>query len=199
MKSAIRPGSDGGPQRAVRASAPIRVDARYDVAPARVFDAWLEPEIANKWLFATATRRCARVAIDARVTGAFRFVEAREHGGVEHFGRYVELVASRRLAFNLARSDRPRAATRVVVGIEQCGRGCKLSLVHEDVPLDLITVTETRWIGMLYGLGATLGSVARDRQSTPQSLATEIVLPRLVPVRAAASAITQPSTHPRSH
>ena len=85
------------------------------------------------------------------------------------------------------------------VDIEPYGPGCKLSLAHERVPFDLVRITETRWIGMLYGLGVTLGSVARDRQSTPQSLATEIVLPRLVPVRAAASAITQPSTHPRSH
>ena len=90
---------------------------------------------------------------------------SREHGGVEHFGEYVEVAAPRRLVFSLLRSDRPRAATRVTVEIEPHGRGCKLSLAHEHVPLDLVRITETRWIGMLYGLGVTLGSGARDPQS----------------------------------
>lgn len=198
MKSASgSPGSER-PRRAAWPSATIRVHARYDAPPERVFDAWVEMGTAAKWLFATATRPSAHVAIDARVAGAFRFVEAREHGGVEHFGRYVEVAAPRRLVFSLVRSDRPRAATRVAVDIEPYGPGCKLSLAHERVPLDLVGITETRWIGMLYGLGVTLGSGARDAQFPGQSFTPEIVLPRLAPVRAAPRGNAQPSTNPRS-
>ena len=198
MKSASRLRSNGRPRRPAVPSAAIRVDARYDAPPERVFDAWLEVGTAAKWLFATATRPSAHVAIDARVTGAFRFVEAREHGGLEHCGQYVEVAAPRRLVFSLVRSDHPRAATRVTVEIEPHGLGSKLSLAHEHVPLDLVPTTETRWIGMLYGLGVTLGSVARDPQSNGQSFTPEIVLPRLAPVRAAPRGDSQPSTNPRS-
>ena len=198
MKSASRPGSNERSHRPTRPSAAIRVDARYDIPPERVFDAWVEIGTAAQWLFATATRPSAHVMIDARVSGAFRFVEAREQGGLEHCGQYVELAAPRRLVFTLVRSDRPRAATRVTVGIEPHRLGCRLSLAHEHVPLDLIEITETRWIGMLYGLGVTLGSVSRDPHSTGQSFTPEIVLPRLAPVRAAPGGNSQPSTTPRS-
>ena len=198
MKPVSRLGGNGRPHRAAEPFAPIRVDARYDAPPERAFDAWLELGTAAKWLFATATRPSAHVAIDARVGGAFRFVEAREHGGIEHCGQYVEVASPRRLVFSLVRSDRPRAATRVTVQIEPYGLGCKLSLVHEHVPLDLVQITETRWIGMLYGLGVTLGSVARDPQPNGQSFTPEIVLPRLAPVRAAPRGDPQPSTNPRS-
>lgn len=198
MKSASRFAGSERQHRAAWPSVAIRVHARYGAPPERVFDAWVETGTAAKWLFATATRPSARVAIDARVTGAFRFVEAREHGGVEHFGEYVEVAAPRRLAFSLVRSDRPRTATRVTVEIEPYGRGCKLSLAHEHVPLDLVQITETRWIGMLYGLGVTLGADARDPQSPGQSFTPEIVLPRLAPVRALPRGNAQPSTNPGS-
>ena len=198
MKSASRSAGRQRQHRAAWPSAAIRVHARYGAPPERVFDAWVETGTAAKWLFATATRPSARVAIDARVTGAFRFVEAREHGGLEHCGQYVEVASPRRLVFSLVRSDRPRAATRVTVRIEPYGLGCKLSLVHEQVPLDLVLITETRWIGMLYGLGVTLGSVARHPQSNGLSFTPEIVLPRLAPVRAAPLGNAQPSPNPRS-
>ena len=198
MKPAAPLRGNGRPHRAAGPSATIRVDARYDALPERVFDAWLEAGTAAKWLFATAMRASAHVAIDAHVSGAFRFVEAREHGGLEHCGRYLEIAAPRRLVFSLVRSDRPRAATRVTVQIQPYGLGCKLSLAHEHVPLDLVQITETRWLGMLYGLGMTLGSVARDPQSNGQSFTPEIVLPRLAPVRAAPLGDSHPSANPRS-
>src|SRR5258708_6816799 len=44
----------------------IRVARRYAASSARVFDAWLDPEFAGRWLFATASRPLAHVAIDAR-------------------------------------------------------------------------------------------------------------------------------------
>src|SRR5438046_1332656 len=48
---------------------------RFAASPERIFNAWLDPPFAARWLFATASRPIAHVEIDARVGGAFRFVD----------------------------------------------------------------------------------------------------------------------------
>jgi hypothetical protein len=47
----------------------IRVTGRCDAPASRVFDAWLDPGIAGKWLFATAARPIAHVEIAPRKRG----------------------------------------------------------------------------------------------------------------------------------
>lgn len=136
--------------------AAIRVARRFRAPPERVFHAWLEPEVAGRWLFATATQPAAKVDIDARVGGAFRFAARRDGGRTEHAGRYLEIVPHRRLVFTLATADRPRVVTRVTAEITPLESGCELALTHENVPPDRAGETEARWTGVLYGLGETL-------------------------------------------
>ena len=198
MKSTARVASDRPLHRAAAPCATVRVDARYDQPPQCVFNAWLDPDIAREWLFATATQPLAQVEIDPRVGGSFRFVERRERGG-EHRGAFVEITAPRRLVFSLGLADCPRAITRVTVDMKPRGPECALSLAHEHVPLDLVQRVETRWIGMLYGLGVTLESFAPEPQSGRRPIAPAIVVPRLVPLRAAARGQSRSSIHPRSH
>src|SRR4051812_29565567 len=68
----------------------VRVTRRFDTSPGRVFDAWLDPEKAGQWLFATSTGRMVRVEIDARVGGSFSFTDRRDDEDVEHVGEYLE-------------------------------------------------------------------------------------------------------------
>ena len=82
--------------------AAISVSRRFDAPAARVFDAWLDPELAGCWLFATATRPMTHVEIDARVAGSFRFGERSEGRLTQHTGEYLEIVPPRRLVFTLA-------------------------------------------------------------------------------------------------
>ena len=137
----------------------VRVSQRFDASPERVFDAWLDPAIASAWLFATASHPIARVEIDARVGGSFRFVERRERNEIEYAGEYVEIVRPRRLVFTLSLENRPRAVTRVTADIVPLESGCELRLVHENVPPDHASRADGRWTGMLYGLGETLARV----------------------------------------
>src|SRR5262245_36154170 len=138
----------------------IRVTSRLDASPERVFDAWLDPAMASVWLFATALHPIARVEIDARIGGSFRFVDRREgHRQVEHTGEYLELIRPRRLVFTLSMEKSPRVVTRVTAEIVPLGAGCEVRLVHEDVPPGQTSRVEGRWIGMLHGLGKTLESV----------------------------------------
>jgi uncharacterized protein YndB with AHSA1/START domain len=135
----------------------IRVSQRFDASPERVFDAWLDPAMASAWLFATASRPNARVEIDARAGGAFRFVDRQGGEEIEHAGEYLEIVPPRRLVFRLLMENSPRVVTRVTAEIVPLETGCELRLVHENVPPGHASRIEGRWTGMLYGLGTKLG------------------------------------------
>lgn len=133
----------------------IRLTRRFRAPPRRVFNAWLDPGLAGRWLFATALRPMTEVEIDARVGGEFRLADRRNGETTEHHGRYVEIVPHRRLVFTLGEQ---RRATRVTVEINQRKRGCELRLRHENLPPDRAHDTEARWTGILYGLGEALAS-----------------------------------------
>jgi len=58
-------------------NAAIRVTRRFSASAERVFDAWLDPEVAGRWLFATALQPMTEVEIDARARGVFCFAARR--------------------------------------------------------------------------------------------------------------------------
>lgn len=136
----------------------VSVATELEAAPERVFDAWLDPRIAGKWLFATASRPPVRVTIDPRVGGAFRFLERDRGDLVEHAGVYVEIVRPRRLVFTLGGAGRSRGVARVSVEIGPRASGSRLTVLLDDVPPDRADGIEARWTGMLYGLGVTLSA-----------------------------------------
>ena len=147
-------------RRTAKASIAIHVARRFPASAERVFHAWLDPAIAGRWLFATATRPIASVEIHPRVAGSFRFVDQRHGGCVTYGGEYTDIVPHRRLGFIL-RSDADRhVATRVRVEIAPWKQGSALTLLHEGVPPEYASHTRARWIGMLYGLAATLELLA---------------------------------------
>ena len=137
----------------------IQVTQRYGALPARVFDAWLDPDIAGRWLFATASHPIAHLAIDARVGGSFRFVDRRSGEVIEYTGEYVEIVPYQRLVFTLSMEKQPQVSTRVIVEIAPLKKGCVLTLTHENVPQEHASHVEGRWTGILYGLGVTLDPI----------------------------------------
>jgi uncharacterized protein YndB with AHSA1/START domain len=148
-----------------RASAPwrpayrtLRLTRRFSAVPERIFEAWLDPRFAARWLFATASRPIAHVEIDARVDGAFRFVDRHRSDITEYTGQYVEIIPNRRLAFTLVLPCAQRPVTRVTVEIAPLGRGSRLTLIHENVPAERASDIDGRWTGVLYGLGVTLES-----------------------------------------
>jgi uncharacterized protein YndB with AHSA1/START domain len=152
----------------------VHISHRYAAPPARVFDAWLAPQLAGLWLFATASRPMVSADIDARPGGAFRLVERRIGATIEHRGHYVEIARPQRLVFLLQSPDcapkevplggTPKEvplggaphATRVSVEFTRHHTGCELTLMHDGLPADCTAHVEARWTGMLYGLGVVL-------------------------------------------
>jgi uncharacterized protein YndB with AHSA1/START domain len=137
------------------ALATLRLVRRCPFDAASVFAAWVEPALAGQWLFATASRPMVRTRIDARVGGCFCLTERRWTRIVEHRGEYVDVAPPRRLAFTLSTPDLD-GETRIAVDIEPRSSGCALTLTHASVRPDEVGRVRQRWLGMLYGLGATL-------------------------------------------
>jgi uncharacterized protein YndB with AHSA1/START domain len=150
----------------VIATTTVRVARSYRAPAARVFDAWLDPVVAGRFLFATAAQPMTEVEIDAQVGGRFRFVGYRGGTRAEHAGRYIALARPRLLAFALAPLD-DIGSTRVTVELAPRRTGCRLTLAHEDVPAERVRYLEGRWAGILFGLGETLAQVFAISGSTP--------------------------------
>ena len=137
----------------------VRVSRRFDAPAERVFNAWLDPRGAGKWLFATPTGEMVRVEIDARVGGRFVFVDRRQGEDVEHTGAYQEIDRPRRLVFDFKVPKFSDEATRIQVDLAPAASGedgTLLLLAHEGVHAEYAGRTEEGWKGILDGLARSL-------------------------------------------
>lgn len=132
----------------------VRVTHRFNATPERVFDAWLDPATAGRWLFATADGQMQRVQIDARVGGRYAIVERRPNGDAEHFGRYLEIDRPHRLVFTLAMEEDADQGDRITVEITADGNGSLLTLTHEMAPehAEYAKPAESGWTMVLAAL-----------------------------------------------
>jgi uncharacterized protein YndB with AHSA1/START domain len=140
-----------------KATATVRATHRYDAAPERVFDAWLDPKIAGKFLFATPTGQMIKAEIDPRVGGRFNFTDRRpDMGDVEHVGTYIEIDRPRRLVFDFAVPAYEPTLTRITLDFAASGAGTELTLTHEGVFEEYVKQTESGWGMILTGLDRAL-------------------------------------------
>ncbi len=135
---------------------PLVVKRSYDFPPERVFDAWLKPEIARKWLFTTEDSEIVEITIDARVGGKFVFVDRRASGefkgDIRHVGEYLEIDRPRRLVFTFGVPQFDPAMTRVELDFVAIGSGCELTLTHYDVGSEWPERTQQGWTMLLGNL-----------------------------------------------
>lgn len=136
----------------------LNVTHRFKASPERVFDAWIDPNTAGKWLFSTPTGTMVRVEIDARVGGKFVFTDRRDGVDVDHIGEYVELDRPRRLAFTFAVPLYSKQETLLAIDIAPVdGGGCDVTLTHSGVLPEWAEKTKGGWAMILDGLDKSLG------------------------------------------
>jgi uncharacterized protein YndB with AHSA1/START domain len=111
----------------------LTVSRHFDAPPEMVFDAWLNPEAARHFLFATDAGLMQKVEIDARIGGKFVIVEKRGDAKAEHLGEYMEIDRPHRLVFSFA-ATRSEGLTRVQLDFKAEGKGCLLTLTHDMDP-----------------------------------------------------------------
>jgi uncharacterized protein YndB with AHSA1/START domain/DNA-binding transcriptional ArsR family regulator len=135
----------------------VQVTHQFAATAAQVFDAWLDPQIARRFLFATATGEIVRAEVDTRVGGAFVFTDRRpDAGDIEHRGEYLEIDRPRRLVFRFVVTGAEDQPTKVQIDIRPLASGCELTLTHDGVPEDFAQRTEGGWAMILKGLAKAL-------------------------------------------
>jgi uncharacterized protein YndB with AHSA1/START domain len=116
----------------------VKVTHRYNVAAGRVFDAWMTPATAARFLFATRTGNVLHCEIDPQVGGSFIVTDRRPHADAdesffdaEHRGTYVEIDRASRLVFDFSVEPYSSQPTRVTIDIVPMGVSiCELVLTH---------------------------------------------------------------------
>ena len=139
----------------------VRLERRFDAAPERVFDAWLDPALIGRWMFGPALRHeeeVLRLSVDARMGGAFAF-EVRRHGAdSQHVGRYLQMNRPRRLIFTWGIAGVCEEQSRIRVDLLPAGTGCDL-LLTQELPsqwADYAGGIQSEWLHMFDVLAETL-------------------------------------------
>ena len=117
----------------------IRVRHAYPSSAERVFDAWITPSVASRFLFATSTGNVMQCELNPRVGFGFIVTDRRPAAegdesvfDVVHRGTYVEIDRPRRLVFDFGVVSFSDETTRVTIDIAAQGTSaCELTLSHE--------------------------------------------------------------------
>jgi uncharacterized protein YndB with AHSA1/START domain len=133
----------------------LKVTRDFAAPPERVFDVWLDPEDARRFLFATPDGEMLTVEIDARVGGDGLIVERRASGDARHRIKFEAIERPTRLVFLFSADPAEEGQwTRVSIDIAPTPGGCTLTLTHEMDPEWAAYEQQTRhgWTTILAGL-----------------------------------------------
>lgn len=137
--------------------ADLTVTRSFHHPPERVFDAWLNPAVARRFLFATPSGEMVKAEIDPRVGGRFVFIDRRpEIGDVEHVGEYRVIDRPRRLVFTFAAPAFDPRVTTIEVEITTTAAGCNVRLIQRDTPEEWAERSAAGWATILQTLEGVL-------------------------------------------
>jgi uncharacterized protein YndB with AHSA1/START domain len=150
----------------------VRLERIVPASPARVYRAWLEPELIRLWL-APSGLEVTRVEVDERVGGHYRIWQQGVGGNAGGFEcELLELVPDQRIVFRWGfvgpeRSAGPVYDSLLTLTLEDVpGGATKLTLVHERLEAlrsampDVAENVEVGWKMALGNLATSILEVA---------------------------------------
>ena len=135
----------------------VRMERHFNAPAERVFDAFLDPQQAKRFMFVTS-EPLVRCEIDPIVGGKYTFVDRRDGEDVEHTGEFLDITRPQRLIFTLSVPKYGQDVDEVRIVIEPEDHGCGLTLTHETHGDDDVRRSvEQGWNGVLDRLAQTIG------------------------------------------
>ena len=118
----------------LKASYDIEVEHTFTGPADKVFDAWLNPELVQKW-FGPGLGETQPVSIDGKVGGSFRIVQIRDGEAIGHSGKYLVVDRPGHLVFTWGTDD-DEGDDEVSIHIVNSGTGSTVKLTH---------ITDAQW------------------------------------------------------
>ena len=117
----------------VRQKPSLSIVRKFNVAPAKVWRAWTDPEALKAWMAPDGAFTVRVLEADVRVGGRYRII-MRSPDGEENdvSGVYREVVANRKLVYTWAWKSTPERESLVTVQLRAAGEGTELTLKHEE-------------------------------------------------------------------
>lgn len=113
---------------------PIKVIVKKEFnAPAeKVFDAWIDPNWLNRWMFGPDVREEEIIKLENKPEegGTFSYIVNRDGQEINHMGTYREVQRPNRLVFTWGVDVEAGDESVVTITIQQMESGCQLTLVH---------------------------------------------------------------------
>ena len=135
----------------------VRLIRRFDASPERVFDAWVDPAMTQKWLFTLPHSVKNTAQIDARIGGAYTITDERDGQAYTAIGEYLVIDRPRRLVFTFGMPQFSPDFDRLTVEIVPDGTGCIVTLIQEDLQSGYEKSTKRGWSKMFKQLAMVLG------------------------------------------
>ena len=127
---------------------PLVVHHAYSGSALHMYDAWLTPDRARRFLFATPAGRIVHCEIDPVVGGRFRIVDRRGEVEAGHNGQFVAVERPRRLVFDFWVDGYEDHRDRITLDFEPTADGCIVSLSQRVAPEHLAR-TRAGWESIL--------------------------------------------------
>jgi uncharacterized protein YndB with AHSA1/START domain len=128
------------------------------------------PAIVARWMSPTGY---AIAEIDPTVGGQLRVVMVGAGVEIEHTGRFLEVVPDERLVFTWVSPYTGDGPSRVTVELRSIGAETVLTLLHEQLPSQVVESHAGGWGGMLDRLAAELVLETPAAETTPRVASSE--------------------------
>lgn len=119
-------------------SEPIKVIVRkeFNAQAEKIFDAWLDPNWLNRWMFGPDVReeKIIKLENNPEEGGHFSYIVNRDGQEINHMGTYREVQRPNRLVFTWGVDVEAGDESVVTITIQSTESGCRLTLVHTIDP-----------------------------------------------------------------
>jgi uncharacterized protein YndB with AHSA1/START domain len=113
-------------------STAVEITRRYDAAPARVWQAWTDPQALSSWFGPGATRSVFDAQLDVRPGGAWTVAFRTPDGEANRVsGVYEEVIPPRKLSFTWAWQSTPERVSFISIELVPLGTGTEMRFRHD--------------------------------------------------------------------